>query len=175
MVLQIHEARRQAKEDHKTNLLELARQGDRRVIGYLKRSSSASATDAGFLQRAGGSLQAQAAMSEHYRTKYTTDDPTPIDPAIQSLFAYHCQGTLVSITCEEIMRHLNKLDARTCTGEDGVPYSLLKSVLRTDLRESSSTIYFVEVRSPMNGNVAGLVLFLRLNFLRNLQISDLSV
>ena len=135
MVLQIHEARRQAKEDHKTNLLELARQGDRRVIGYLKRSSSASATDAGFLQRAGGSLQAQAAMSEHYRTKYTTDDPTPIDPAIQSLFAYHCQGTLVSITCEEIMRHLNKLDARTCTGEDGVPYSLLKSVLRTDLRD----------------------------------------
>ena len=48
----IHEARKAAKEEHKTMLLRTAQQGDRRVISFLKRSSAASATDAGFLQRA---------------------------------------------------------------------------------------------------------------------------
>ena len=41
----IHEARKAAKENHKTALLHLAQQGDRRVISFLKRSSATSATD----------------------------------------------------------------------------------------------------------------------------------
>ena len=76
------------------------------------------------------------------------------------------------------MRHLNKLDARTCTGEDGVPYSLLKSILRTDLRDEFCQFFSDILRSgkvPDEWKCGRLILFLRLNFLRNLQISDPSV
>ena len=81
LVAHIHEARRKAKEEHKSNLVELARQGDRRVISFLKRSAAASATDAGFLQRAGGAAEARASVADHCRRKYTATDPTSLPPA----------------------------------------------------------------------------------------------
>ena len=181
MVLQIHEARRQAKEDHKTNLLELARQGDRRVIGHLKRSSSASATDAGFLQRAGGSLEAQTSVSEHYRSKYTATDPTPLEPAIRSLFAHHSEGALVPITCEEIMKHLNNLISLILEhAREKMAYLIAFSKRFFVLIFGVTSVVFSTTcseaaKSPMNGSVVGLVLSPKLNSLRSPPTSDLSV
>ena len=131
----IHEARKTAKEEHKTMLLHAAQQGDRRVISFLKRSSAASATDAGFLQRAGGSEQAVQDVKLHYHAKYTATDPTPFSPLIEELYSKHGCAPVNPITRGEVLRHLGKLDTQTCTGENGVPYTLLKEITRSDLGE----------------------------------------
>ena len=55
-------------------------------------------------------------------------------PLIRALKTHHSTAAYTPISCGEIVRHLNKLDARTCTGEDGIPNSLLKTVMRSDLR-----------------------------------------
>ena len=86
----IHEARKVAKENHKTGLLHLAR--DRRVISFLKRSSATSATDAGFLQRAGGAEQAVEGVKHHYKAKYCANDPTPLTSLIKELRDKHGQA-----------------------------------------------------------------------------------
>ena len=102
----------------------------------MKRSSDTSATDAGFLQRAGGAEQTVEGVKRHYKAKYSADNPTPLIPLIDKLRGKHGQARANPITTREILTHLSKLNSQTCTGEDGVPYTLLREITVSDLRES---------------------------------------
>ena len=54
---------------------------------------------------------------------------------IEKLRHKHGHARANPITRGEVLTHLNKLDSQTCTGEDGVPYTLLKEITVSDLGE----------------------------------------
>ena len=109
LVKRIHEARLQAKADHETNPLLKAQQGDRTAIGFLKRSSCTSATDARFLQRAGGATSAIEQVESFYRSKYQAKDSTPLELVVGKLRSKHKEAQLRPISFQKILTHLSKL------------------------------------------------------------------
>ena len=109
LVKRIHEARLQAKADHETNPPLKAQQGGRTAIGFLKRSSCTSATDARFLQRAGGATSAIEQVESFYRSKYQAKDSTPLELVVGKLRSKHKEAQLRPISFQQISTHLSKL------------------------------------------------------------------
>eukprot|EP00439_Symbiodinium_sp_Y106_P054589 s2158_g7.t1 len=72
---EIHQRRRECRQQHKEQLLSKAKAGDRRAIAHMKASASGSFTEGSYLYRAGGLTKAVKDLHDFYERKYSTEDP----------------------------------------------------------------------------------------------------
>ena len=136
LVRQISQARLEAQKQHKMNLLQAARQGDRGAISHLRRSATQTFTDGSFIEQLGGQDAATLEMQSFYKKKYSlgAEDYEITSPQIQALFTKHVTEAPrpTPISSEEVSLALCKVKRNTASGSDSICYDAIRSFFAAD-------------------------------------------
>ena len=128
-------ARALAKKAWMTSLLDRGAAGDFHAVSFFKRRQSTRFSQGSFIMRAGGQEKAARAMKNFYRTKYTPLEPTSPQATTDAYLALvDCVPNAPPITSEEIQLVLDTTKAGKSTGQDGVPYELMFSIMQSSLQ-----------------------------------------
>ena len=128
-------ARALAKKAWMTSLLDRGATGDYHAVSFFKRRQSTRFSQGSFIMRAGGQEKAARAMRNFYKAKYTPPDPHCAQDTMDAyLGLVGCVPNAPSITPEEIQDVLDTTKAGKSTGQDGVPYELVYSVMQSTLQ-----------------------------------------
>ena len=128
---EIHQTRREARQEHKTSLLQRAKGGDWRAIAHLRRSAAGSFTEGSYIQRAGGLEKATRDLHDFYAQKYASADPPISEAQMRDAHTRH-DVHVVPVTHQELTEVLSKCRSGVSAGLDGVPFEGLKALLSRD-------------------------------------------
>ena len=130
LVQEIAQQRKHDKAEHKLGLLQQARQGNRAAIAHIRRSSSAQQLESSYVARKGGARAAAQELQAFYEAKYAREDDPPTDVQVDQL------GLDVPppkpITRQDMLDALQNVQDRVSSGQDGVTYEALRTVLLQD-------------------------------------------
>ena len=128
-------ARALAKKAWMTSLLDRGASGDYHAVSFFKRRQSTRFSQGSFIMRAGGQEKATRAMKNFYKTKYTPPEPTSPQATLDAYLALvDCVPNALPITTEEVQAVLDTTKAGKSTGQDGVPYELIFSIMQSSLQ-----------------------------------------
>ncbi|CAE7335627.1 pol [Symbiodinium natans] len=129
LMKQIRETRTADKAQHKTDLLQRARQGDRRAISFLRRSAAGASFEGGYVAARGGLQQAAEELADFYRHKYAREDAEP-DPV--RVHAASVAPPPAPITHEDLVACIQEMKRGVSGGLDGVTYEGLLQIALMD-------------------------------------------
>ena len=132
LMQEIHLLRRQARQDHKSSLLERAKQGDWRAIAHLRRSAAGSFTDGSYIQRAGGLAQAARDLHDFYVRKYASSEAALTSQERQQLQDKHACAAVSPVTKQEVSEALARCRSGVSAGLDGVTFEGLRALVTRD-------------------------------------------
>ena len=131
LMQEIHQMRREARQEHKTSLLQRAKGWDWRAIAHLRRSAAGSFTEGSYIQRAGGLDKATRDLHEFYAQKYASVDPPISEAQMRDASARH-DIEAVPVTHQELTEVLSKCRSGVSAGLEGVTFEGLKVLLSRD-------------------------------------------
>ena len=134
LMQEIHLLQRQARQDHKSSLLERAKQGDWKAIAHLRRSAAGPFTDGSYIQRAGGLAQAAKDLHHFYLQKYSSTEAALSGQEMQQLFDVHAQQPVLPVTKQEVSEALARCKNGVSAGLDGVTFEGLRVLVTRDER-----------------------------------------
>ena len=129
-------ARALAKKAWMTSLLDRGSAGDYHAVSFFKRRQSTRFSQGSFIMRAGGQEKATREMKSFYKNKYTPPEPTTPEDTVSIYLSLAQQVPNASpIIPQEIQAVLDTTKAGKSTGQDGVPYELMFSIMQSSLQE----------------------------------------
>ena len=130
---QVRQQRGQDKLDHKLQLWERAKGGDRQAISFLRRSAAGASYEGGYIAARGGADAAAEELQEFYRRKYARQEPAPPPASKVAALSVTPDVRLPDpITQEDLVACIQGMKRRTSCGLDGVSYEALLSIVVAD-------------------------------------------
>ena len=140
---EVTQARHLAQKQHKLNLLESARLGDRAAIGHLRRSAMQSSADGSFIERLGGEDAACESVRSFYAKKYSlppADHPVS-EVQQESLKRKHAPAKAAPVTDEEVAAAVACTKTSTSSGLDSVCYAAIRTFHSKDSQGKLRTFF----------------------------------
>ena len=143
---EVLKTRTEAQKQHKLDLLQAARSGDKGAIAHLRRSASQTHSDGSLIERLGGEDAAFRAFHSFYEAKYSRSvtEPEVSLEQEQALFQRHQQDNITKITPQEVSEALSKTKPSTASGLDSVCYSAISTYHSAD-EEGKLAAFFTKI------------------------------
>ena len=162
MLAEIRHQRGQDRAEHKLQILQRARSGDRQAISYLRRSAAQASFETSYIEARGGQARAVEEMRQFYVNKYATLLPPPTPQAIERLLSTHMSVRPQPFSQEELQKAVGRCKSRTSAGLDGVCYEAIQAYHRVDkeqkLLQFMNKLLFRQVQLPSDWHEAKVVL-----------------
>ena len=129
---EIHQARIQARAEHKEWLIKEARAGNCRAIAHMRSSAAGAQTEGSYIQRAGGFRKATEDLFHFYDSKFARVGAAISEEQIRTLSQRHARTPVASCTRKEILDCLKGSRSGVSAGPDGTTYEGFLHLLSRD-------------------------------------------